>query len=53
MYVSARRDTKAALRFFATALGAHSEPTVVTDRAWTLLAVVDELMPAVFHDTAL
>jgi transposase, IS6 family len=54
VYVSARRDTKAARRFFATALGAHGEPTeVVTDRAWTLLAVVDELMPAVFHDTAL
>ena len=23
----------------------------MTDRAWTLLAVVDELMPAVFHNT--
>jgi transposase-like protein len=53
MYVSARRDTRAARRFFASALGAHGEPTeVVTDRAWTLLAVVDELMPAVFHNTA-
>ena len=53
VYVSARRDTRAARRFFASALGAHGEPTeVVTDRAWTLLAVVDELMPAVFHNTA-
>jgi transposase, IS6 family len=52
VYVSARRDTRAARRFFATALRAHGEQTeVVTDRAWTLLAVVDELMPAVFHDT--
>ncbi len=24
----------------------------MTDRAWTLLAVVDELMPAAFHNTA-
>jgi hypothetical protein len=24
---------------------------VVTDRAWTLAVVVDELMPAVFHET--
>ena len=47
VYVSARRDTRAARRFFATALRAHGEPTeVVTDRAGTLLAVVDELMPA-------
>ncbi len=53
VYVSPRRDTRAARRFFATALGAHDEPAeVVTDRAWTLLAVVDELMPAVFHNTA-
>jgi IS6 family transposase len=52
VHVSARRDTRAARRFFATALGAHGEPTeVVTDRAWTLLAVVDELLPAAFHNT--
>ena len=53
VYVSPRRDTQAARHFFATALGSHGEPAeVVTDRAWTLLAVVDELMPAVFHNTA-
>jgi IS6 family transposase len=52
-YVSTRRDTQAARQFFAIALGANGEPTeVVTDLAWTLLAVVDELMPAVFHNTA-
>jgi transposase-like protein len=52
VYVSVTRDTRAARRFFTTALGAHGEPTeVVTDRAGTLLAVVDELMPALFHDT--
>jgi transposase-like protein len=52
VYVSPTRDTRAARRFFAYALGAHGEPTqVVTDRAWTLLAVVDELMPGAFHNT--
>jgi DDE domain len=50
--VSARRYIRAARRLFATALDAHGEPTaVVTDRAPTLLAVVDELMPGVFHNT--
>jgi transposase-like protein len=52
VYVSARRDTRAARQFFATALGVHGAPTeVVTDRAWTLLTVVDELMPGAFHNT--
>ena len=52
VYVSARRDTRAARRFFATAL-AHGEPTeVVTDRAPALRAVVDELIPGAFHNTA-
>jgi IS6 family transposase len=52
VYVSPRRDTQAARRFFATALRDHGEPAeVVTDRAWALLAVVDELMPGVFHNT--
>jgi transposase, IS6 family len=52
VYVSPRRDTRAARRFFAMMLGAHGEPVeVVTDRAWTLRAVVDELIPAAFHNT--
>src|SRR5437879_6139540 len=52
VYVSARRDTRAARRFFATALNHHPKPTeVITDRAWTLLAVVDELIPDAFHNT--
>ena len=51
VYVSARRDTQAARQFFASALRAHGEPTeVVTDRAPALLGVVDELMPAAFHN---
>jgi transposase, IS6 family len=50
--VSARRDSRAARRLFTTVLGAHGEPSeLVTDRAWTLLAVVDELVPALFHNT--
>src|SRR5680860_812177 len=52
VYVSPRRDTRAAQRFFATVLGSHGQPAeVVTDRAWTLLAVVDELIPGAFHNT--
>jgi IS6 family transposase len=52
VYVSPRRDMQAARRFFATMLRDHGEPAeVVTDRAWTLLAVVDELMPGEFHRT--
>jgi IS6 family transposase len=52
VYVSARRDTMAARWFFTTARRAHGEPTeVVTDRAWALRAVIDELIPAAFHNT--
>lgn len=50
--VSARRDTRAALRFFTAALRAHGAPVeVVTDRAPALRAAIDELVPAVFHNT--
>ena len=52
VYVSARRDTRAARRFFTMALGAYGKPVeVVTDRAWLFRAVVDELIPAAFHNT--
>src|SRR5437762_4920319 len=48
--VSAKRDIRAARRFFATALGAHGEPVeIVTDRAPALLAVVEEVLPGAFH----
>jgi transposase, IS6 family len=51
VYVSTRRDTAAARRFFDTALGAHPEPVeVVTDRAPALRAVIEELIPAAFHN---
>jgi len=52
VYVSARRDTRAAQHFFASALDVHPAPReVVTDRAWTFVAVIDELIPAAFHNT--
>jgi transposase-like protein len=52
VYVSTRRDVTAARKFFTTALTAHGEPVeVVTDRAPALRAVIDELVPAAFHNT--
>ena len=52
VFVSPRRDTAAARRFFETALGAHGDPVeVVTDRAPALRAAIEELIPAAFHDT--
>jgi IS6 family transposase len=47
VFVSLRRDTQSARRFFETALGAHGEPVeVVTDRAPAMRAVIEELMGA-------
>ena len=52
VFVSRRRDFRAARRFFATALRAHGEPVeVVTDRAPALRAAIEGLMPAAFHNT--
>ena len=52
VYISARRDTTAARRFFETALDAHGEPVeVVTDQAPALRAVIEELIPGTFHNT--
>jgi transposase-like protein len=51
VYVSAKRDTRAARQFFRSALDAHGEPVeVMTDRAPALRAAIEELMPAVFHN---
>ncbi len=51
VYVSAKRDTRAARRFFATAIRAHGEPVeIVTDRAAPLGVVIDELLPGAFHN---
>ena len=50
VFVSARRDLRAARRFFAAVLRAHGEPVeVVTDRAPSLRAAIEGLMPAAFH----
>src|ERR1700680_2587166 len=47
VYVSPRRDTHAAQRFFTRALDAHDAPTeIVTDRSPALWAAIDELIPA-------
>jgi IS6 family transposase len=52
VYVSARRDIAAARRFFTRMLAADGEPEeVVTDRARALVHVVEELVPAAFHNT--
>ena len=52
VYVSERRDIAAARRFFTTALAAHRSPAeVTTDRAPALANVIDELIPAAFHNT--
>ena len=52
VFVSPRRDTASARRFFETALGAHGDPVeVVTDGAPALRVVIEELIPAAFHNT--
>lgn len=50
--VSARRDLRAARRFFTGAIGAHGQPVeVVTDLAQALETAIEELAPAAFHNT--
>ena len=52
VYVSKRRDTAAARKFFTMALANHGRPReVTTDLAAPLLRVVDELIPDAVHDT--
>ena len=52
MYVSPKRNIRAAQRFFTAVLDANREPAeVVTDRAPALRAAIDELMPEAFHNT--
>ena len=52
VYLSARRDTAAAARFFTAAMASQGEPVeVTTDRAWNLARAIDELVPAARHDT--
>ncbi len=52
VFVSPRRDLRAARRFFATAFAAHGEPAeIVTDKAPALARAIHELAPGAFHDT--
>ena len=47
VYLSSKRDLKAATTFFKMAIGSHGEPAVITtDRAHALVRVVVELLPA-------
>lgn len=51
VFVSRRRDTASARRFLTTSLLAHLAPAeVITDRAPDLANVIDELIPAAFHN---
>jgi transposase-like protein len=53
VFVSPRRDTAAARRFFERAIGTtRTMPSeVVTDQAPTYPVVLEELLPAAWHDT--
>jgi transposase-like protein len=52
VFVSQRMDIASARRFFTTALAAHHSPVeVITDRAPALANVIEELIPAAFHNT--
>ena len=52
VYVSRRRDIPSARRFFTGALGLHGNPgEVITDRAPALANVIEDLLPAAFHNT--
>ncbi len=52
VYVSRARDIAAARRFFTASLATHGQPVeVVTDRAAALARVIDEPIPAAFHNT--
>ena len=52
LFVSKKRDTKAATRFFTSAIGVHGRPSeVTTDRSPALARAVTELIPLALHDT--
>ena len=52
VYVSKRRDTVAARRFFSGAIRDHGQPAeVVTDRAAALARAITELAPDAAHNT--
>ena len=52
VFVSKKRDTVAATRFFTAAIAAQGQPIeVITDRSPTLAKTINELLPAARHDT--
>jgi transposase-like protein len=52
VFLSRKRDLKAATAFFATAIHCHGDPAeVTTDRAHALARTIAELLPAALHDT--
>ena len=52
VFVSKKRDLKAATTFFANAISSHGAAAeVTTDRAHVLVRVVSELLPDALHDT--
>ena len=53
VFVSKKRDTAAASKFFSSAITAHGEPVeVTTDKSPVLAKTIRELVPAAHHDTA-
>ena len=52
VFLSKKRDLKAARAFFVTAITSHGEPDeITTDRARALIRVIAELLPTALHDT--
>ena len=52
VFVSKRRDLKAATKFFVNAIRSHGAPAeITTDRAHGLARAIAELLPAALHDT--
>ena len=52
VFVSKKRDAKAARWFFSCVVGAHGKPIeVTTDRSRALARAIAELLPLALHDT--
>ena len=52
VFVSKKRDLRAATVFFTSMITAHGQPVeITTDRAHALVRVVTDLLPAALHDT--
>jgi transposase, IS6 family len=52
VFLSKKRDLRAATAFFASAIRSHGEPAeVTTDRAHALARAIEDLLPASLHNT--